>query len=183
MSLWLARLHRAILSNEGFDDGDDLILLAARQSRNLLESGPGTTQRSGRDSFSFSAKQRICGDAESACQFSKRVTSHCRGFALPLRHGLLADAELLSELHLRKSGLLAQARKAVTETGARMFSGSATRMHGGIIRVKCSGEGLSNKQQAHRYNNKLVTGEQSNLKRNPMKNGLTTFRQRKASHG
>jgi len=97
-----------------------------------------------------------------------------RAFALPLSHGLLADAQLIGELNLRESGVLAQLCEPRAKAGAGMFGRSATRMHGRIIRVILPNRPLRNKQRGHRYNYRLVTGGQSMQKIVSDENALDT---------
>jgi len=89
------------------------------------------------------------GDCEGGGQFDDSIGAHGGTFAFPVGDGLLSEAELLSELGLGKTGLLAVAGEPGAEAGARVFGGSASWMHGGIIRVGRRRRGARNKEEAH----------------------------------
>lgn len=146
----LARLLLRVAIDKGLNDVEDLVLLAAREFAYGFEELTGAADRSGSGALGSGFTEKLgSGKPEGLGKLGDRVGAHGLGFAFPLGDGLLANAEFVGELDLGKASLFAQASEAVTKTGAGMFSRSATRMHGGIIRGKRSGEGLSNKCRAH----------------------------------
>jgi hypothetical protein len=105
-----------VLRYERLDDVENLFLLAAWQSANGFKKLAGAANRGSGRAFSRTfVQQLVNGNTKCVSQLAEGVAAHSGASALPMRDGLLGNAELLGKLGLRKSGLFAQARESVAE--------------------------------------------------------------------
>ncbi len=117
----LCRFAAAVLGDEGFENGENLFLLVARElgdgGKNLSRLTDGT----GRCGASFGlrpSEQIIGGDVEGVREGVELIGSKGNGFTFPIGDDALSDARLGGQFLLSETGSLACGGNAATECRA-----------------------------------------------------------------
>lgn len=114
----------AVLSNEGFNDMDDVLLLIAGEFAEFLKDPSSFADGAAATVAVFTAEEAIGAGVEDYSETRNLLWSDRGGAAFPSGIGLLSHAKFFGHLGLGQTGLLASVEQPLAETGARKFGRS-----------------------------------------------------------